>query len=370
MIGRWVLPAFALAVTTAYWPFWHDGAISPKWCVLSALPIVLFWIKPRLTIGHAAVLGFLIYAAVSAFWSVSPLDSVNTIIRLSLLATAFVIAAETSDMRLTYAAAAVGVSISGLLALAEVGLGMTVPEANHPAALFGNRNYMAEAAAICLVAAVGYRMWWAIPGTALALSLPMSRGAFAAVGVAALVTMWRSSRAAALVSLALCVVAGIGASQFVGGFNGVASVGIRFAIWKTALENLTFFGHGIGSFQAMYVLLSDYAIIPSGRPENAHNEFINTAFEVGVPGLVCACAIFMAAWSGTLQTERGMLGAAAALCAFGFPIHLPAAGFLAAIVAGHLCGHGARVRSVIRDGGERLYQGHEGSRSGYGVVGV
>lgn len=370
MIGRWVLPAFAFAVSTAYWPLWHDGAISPKWCALALAPIALFWVRPRATSGHVAFGCLLAYSAVSALWSVASLDSVNSLFRISLLATVFVIAAEVEDMRPTFAAAALGVSLSGIIALAEVCFGLSVPEANHPGALFGNRNYMAEAAAVCLVAAVGYRIWWAIPGTLLALALPMSRGAFVAVGVAALVAMWRSSRVAAIVALAICVVAGIGAAQFIGHFDGMTSIEVRLQIWRTALERMTLFGYGTGSFQAMYVLLSNYEVIPLGRPENAHNEFINVAFEVGVPGLICAGSLLLASWRGGLQTERCILAAIAALCVFGFPLHLPTAGFLAAVVAGHLCGHGARVRSIIRGCRDGLHPRDEGVGPGYGVVGV
>ncbi len=370
MIGRWVLPAFAFAVSTAYWPFWHDGAISPKWMVLAAMPLTLFWIKPRMTVGHWAGLALLTYSAVSGLWSVAPFETANSVFRWALLGAAFLVAAETSDMRRTYAAAAIGVSLSGFIALSEVVGALAIPEANHPAALYGNRNYLAEMAALSIVAAVGYRLWWTLPGLVLALALPMSKAAFLGVGAAAFVAVWRYSRVMAACALFAFCIAGFVASQIIGGFDGIHSLAIRFDIWSTALSNLTIFGNGSGSFQSMYVLLYQYTSIPLGRPENAHNEFINLAFEVGVPGIMAAAILCLAAWCGGLQTERCIMAALGAISIFGFPLHVPATGFMAAIVAGHLCGHGHRVRSDIRGrrGGVHARDGGIGPR--YSALGV
>lgn len=370
MIGRWVLPAFAFAVSTAYWPFWHDGAISPKWDVLALLPLVLFFVRPRMTIGHWAGLSLIAYSALSAAWSVAPLDTVNSVLRLALIGTAFVIAAEVQDMRRTYAAAALGISVSGFIALAEVAFGLVVPEANHPSALFGNRNYMGEAAAIVLILALAWRMWWAMPGLILALSLSMSRAAFLAVGAAAFVGLWNRSRVMAGAALATCAIVGFVASQVIGGFDGVRSLGVRLEIWQTALANLTLWGHGAGSFQSTYVLFYHYASIPLGRPENAHNEFINFAFEVGIPGCLAAAVLTMAAWRGGFQAERAALAGVMVVGLFGFPLHVPVTGFLAAILAGRLCGVGSHVRSVVRSRRVGIHARDGGIGPHYGPVGV
>lgn len=370
MIGRWVLPAFAFAVSTAYWPFWHDGAISPKWLVLAALPLVLFLVRPRMTAGHWAGIALLVYSAVSALWSVAPLETVSGVLRWSLFGAAFIIAAEVSDLRRTCSAVAIGVSISGFIALAEVIGWATIPEANHPAALYGNRNYLAEMAALSIVAAVGYRLWWALPGLILALALPMSKAAFLGVGAAAMVAIWRHSRAMAAFSLVACCICGFVASQIIGGFDGIRSLGVRLDIWSTALSNLTVFGHGAASFQSMYVLLYQYADIPLGRPENAHNEFINLAFEVGVPGIMAAALLSVAAWRGGLQTERCVLAALGAIAIFGFPLHVPATGFMAAVVAGRLCGHGGRLRRLYGSRRDSLHARSGGIGPRYGSVGV
>lgn len=370
MIGRWVLPAFAFLVSTAYWPFWHDGAVSPKWVALALLAPVLFWVRPRMTTGHWALLTLLTYSAASSLWSVAPLDGLNSVIRLGLLGAAFVIAAEVDDMRRTYAALAAGISLSGVIALVEVLGLMTIPEANHPAALFGNRNYLGEMAAVALVAAVGYRLWWAIPGLLLALALAMSKAAFLGVGIASMVAIWRHSRVQAVCALAAFGIAGFVASQIIGGFDSTRSLGVRLDIWSTALSNLTVFGHGSGSFQSMYVLIYEYTSIPLGRPENAHNEFINLAFEVGVPGIMAAAIFAVAAWRGGLQTERCILAALGAIAVFGFPLHLPTSGFMAAAVAGHLCGYGHRVRSGIRHSRNGLHARDGGIGPRYSALGV
>lgn len=370
MIGRWVLPAFALAVSTAYLPFWHDGAVSTKWMTLAGLPLALFLVRPRMTVGHWAGAALIVYAALSALWSPAPLDALNWVLRLALLGAAFLIAAEIDDLRPTYVALVAGVSLSGVLALAEVMDWVSIPEANHPAALFGNRNYLAEMGAVGLVAALGYRVWWAVPGTILALALPMSKAAFLAVGAAALVGLWGRSKPLAAIVLVTCAASGVVASQFVGGFDSLSSLTIRLEIWQTALENLTFFGHGFGSFQSAYVMLHHYEAIPLGRPENAHNEFLNLAFEVGVPGVLAAAIFALAAWRGGLPVERCLLAALAASGMFGFPLHLPTAGFVAAVVAGRLCGHGHRLRHSSRRRRGGVYAGDGGIGPRYGAVGV
>lgn len=370
MIEKWVLPAFAFAVSTAYWPFWHDGAVSPKWIVLAALPLTLFWVRLRMTAGHLAIAALLLYGALSVLWSVAPLDSINSIARFCLLAAAFLIAAEMGDIRRTIGAISIGVSISAAIALMEVIGWVSVPEANHPAALFGNRNYLGEVSAVCLVLAVGYRMRWAIPGTLLALALTMSKAAFLGVGCAAFVGIWGKSRFAACAALVGSCIAGFVASQIIGGFDGLASLDTRLAIWASAISNMTVFGHGAGSFQAMYVLIQHYAEIPLGRPENAHNEFINLAFELGVPGIIAAAILAAHLWRSGLEVERCALAAIGAEAAFGFPLHLPTAGFLAAIVAGRLCARSTVIRDIVRRSRTKLYEGNERIGSSYGTVGV
>lgn len=368
MIERWVLPAFAFAVSVAYWPSWHDGAISPKWCVLGALTVVLFFVKPRMTTGHWAGLIFLAYAALSLTWSVSPLDGVNNVLRTALLGAVFVIAAEVDDLCRTYAAAAAGLSLSGLIALLEVTGYMTLPEANHPAALFGNRNYMAEVGVICLVVAIGSRMWWAIPGSVLAIALPMSRAAVLALAIIATAWVWKRSKVIA-VCLILAVIACLAAySETM--LPQSHSTDIRLTIWKTALEHLTFFGHGFGSFQSMYVLLFTYTEIPLGRPEHAHNEFINLIFELGVPGVIAAFVMVGAAWRGGSALERSVMGAIAAISVFSFPLHLPVAGFLAALVAGRACARGRDLRCLDISRRSKLYARNGGIGPRYGALGV
>ena len=93
-------------------------------------------------------------------------------------------------------------------------------------------------------------------------------------------------------------------------------------------------GNGAGSFAAMFPAV-----------EFAHNDPLQLYFEYGVPGLLVAFFVL------AQVTQAGPRAPRAALCVifveglFSMPFQLPASGFLAALLAGHLYGYRARLRA-------------------------
>lgn len=356
LIERWAFPALALLVATAYWPYWHDGAVSPKWMVLCAAPVMLLWVRVQMTAAHWWGLAFLIWSAACATWSVSSNDAERAIVHLLLLAAVFIIGAQVRDARWIYAAFITGISVSGLLAITEtLGL-MTVPAAIGPAGLMGNKNYLAEAALCAVIVCLVFRWWWASVLPMASLVLPVSRGAILALGVVGMAWLWKRNRAWAILLFVVCAASALIVSSAIG-WRGNHSIQVRIDVWSVALDSLTWLGHGSGSFQAAYPLFANYIEVPIARPEHAHNEFINLAFETGIPGVILALGLCAALWRGAGMDgpESWIALAILATSLFSFPLHLPVTGFVAAFVAGRLGAHGHSVRAGVRDRGAQIF---------------
>lgn len=350
-VERWLLPALAFVVSVAYWPFWHDGAVSPKWSLMALSALLLFMVRPRLSSAHWIGAAFIAWSAVTLSWAVSPYDGIGWLIKMMILWCVFLIASSGIDLRRTWVALGVGVGVSGVMALIEVvGIGRLAPAAIGPAGLFGNKNYLAEAGVLMLIVAIHYRMWLLTPFIAMAAVLPASRASMLALSIAGAVALYRKSPRIALSLIVAALIFGV-LVTWVFGIVGTDSLTQRRNVWGIALSNLSIGGYGFGSFQAAYPLVANYVTVPTARPEHAHNEYINLLFEVGVPGALLA-ALFVVSFSRGLfdrrnGLERHVVVALMVIAFFSFPLRLPVCGFIAALVAGSLCARGYSLRNVV-----------------------
>lgn len=366
MLERAILPAIAFLSASAYWPNWHDGALKPKWAALSiGMPLALFFVRVPMTRERSAAILLLAWAALSMVWTVSPLDGVNEYWRLSLTVMAFMVGSATENPRPTYVAFIAAVAVSGVLAVAEVAGAIHIPAANSPAAMFGNKNYLAEAGLVASVLAIGLRAWWALPLTLAATLLPECRGVEAAGAfVAAAWSFWRWPR------LTLVAVVGVIAAAYeVGVMSRLLSdptAQQRFAIWGPMIQHMTFSGHGIGSVWSSFPSFAPDWSVLRGRPLYAHNEVIDYALELGLPGaaLLGALAYFVATSVG--ETEMLALLGLFVAGMFGFPFHLPATAFIASFMAGVLCRRRADVRMGVADRRASVGDVAPEPRSGFG----
>lgn len=337
------LAALGLILCIAYWPYINGAATAPRWMVIAACVPLLLFLVPRVEITRAHVVGFLFVAwsLLTLTWTATWYDSVDAAWKLVLLVGCFALGSALSDLRPLYRGMAIGIGISSILVLTDA-LGLfSVPKHHGLAGLFVNSLFLAEIAALVLVGAfANFLPWPYLVAVAPSVFLTGGRAPLLAIGVVFVARLWRTSRDAALATIAvLCIGAMIAIVL------RPDSVFERLDIWSDTLRGLSAFGHGLGSFAGLFPQYARLVDASANRFENPHNEFLQIAFETGIPGLVLALA-FCWLILKTESPERYVFIAFVVEACFAFPNHLPCTAFLAALVAGHA----ARALPVVRLG--------------------
>lgn len=331
---------FSCLLAVAFVPSFMLPSDSPKWALLALGSIAACALRPKLTLPHLIGGAFLAYAAASLVWTSGPYDGINELAKLIFLAAIFLIGERLADLRPVYVGLAVGFAVNSGVVIAQW-LGWDgLPQFAGPAGLFMNKNYLAEAAAMLLVALVGKRLWWCIPGVLPSLLLTGARGALLGVAAAALAWLWTKSRLAAVALLAIGVLAG----GFLIARGGGSSMAEREVIWRSTVAGLTMTGSGIGSFYGRFPSHApDYDTVRL-TPGHAHNDLLEMTYELG-PGVLLYLALIGLALLGPFGAERLVLIVFLAEGCFGFPLHCPVTAALAALAAGHLCSRRDSLRS-------------------------
>lgn len=356
---RWGYACGAFLTMVAFWPWWEGGGLTTRWAALLILvPLALCTLKIRATRAHWAGAALLAWAALSLLWTPSFDAGVMEMMKLLLIGGCFLIGAEVDDTKPLYLGLAIGVSVSGLLAVAQT-FGFTgVPEIVAPAGLFVNRNYLAEIGVVTLILALAYNWRWLILPLAAAALLPHSRGSLLALAVIGLLYVWRQSKRAAL-GIVLALIVAIGTAFILSPESLLdkttdphtqgSSLQQRLDTWIPTLEHLTLLGHGAGSFMVDYPLWTPHPVLINNRPAQAHNEIIHEASELGLPGIILltlfAGLCLGVGRRGPLRAEQYALVAIAVIGLFSFPLHIPAV----AAVAGVVAGRAARLRYSLCD---------------------
>ena len=308
--------ALAFAITVAFIPGIEGGATTPRWALIAFVVPWLLRDRHRFSVADLAAGLFLVWSSLTLWWSPAVLDGIGELLILVLLFSCFWLGHQITDMRPVWIGAGLGIAVSSAIALAQsLGLPLIVGERTTTAALFANGNFMAEAAALVLVAALVERIWWLVPLLLPAFLLPLQRGSLLAAALALGVYVFGRPRAivvAAFMGIVLLLVAVAGKNP--------ASIDMRLDAWRAALSHLSFFGHGLG-VGALVV------------PPYLHNEFLNVAFETGLPGVLLLALLCLPLF-GPLNAARCVLVAFAVEACFAYPLHLPVTGFLASIAAG------------------------------------
>jgi putative inorganic carbon (hco3(-)) transporter len=165
------------------------------------------------------------------------------------------------------------------------------------------------------------------------LALTQSRGAYAAAAVSGLVWLaLRWPRAAAVVAPLVVIAALVGGSLLGWGVvadqltAGDVTSGLdgRIEIWSRALyaiQDFPFTGSGLGTFEQVVAILYPLFMNPAGTVPHAHNLFLQTAVDLGLPGLAAYLAIFgltfyclFAAYRDFRRREAGGLSGLCAGC--------------------------------------------------------
>ncbi len=341
----------AFLATVAYVPGIPGAAVTGRWAVLALAVPLLFPAMVRVTVGHLALLLFVLGSALSLAWSPAIFAAVPALVYLLVFAGLFCVGSELPSLRPVYAGAALGLVPSSLVAISQHWFGWSgvlqygcVPASfcTVPAGLFFNPNFMAELAVLVCAGLIAERMWWGLPLIAPAMLLPGARGALLALGFALLV--WTGRRwvmALGALGLALAVAVAIQS-----GFR-VQSVAERFALWRDTLDGLTVFGSGIGSFYTLYPSFATRTDTLFARSDHVHNDGLELIFEAGLGAALFAVVVLCAFRYGRDLGARLVFTGFCVIAAFGFPLHLPATVLLGALAAGHLCADGPRMGVVL-----------------------
>ncbi|MDZ4253544.1 MAG: hypothetical protein U1A72_13335 [Sulfuritalea sp.] len=361
-----LLAVISFLVAVAWWSEFVEPANTAKWIALSALvPLAFLRARYVWTWAHVGVALWLALAALSLLWTPSVLDGTLALWQFALLAAVFFAGSSltANGVRACLLAFAIGVGVSGLVALAQAFGTLELNQVSPVAGLYFNKNQLAEVGLLALVAALIYRAWWALPGAALAFVLPMSRGAGVALALVGCVWLWRRSRAAAVIFATLPLA--MGAVYLIELPTGDHTVGYRLALWSVTLQNLTLFGHGIGSFTAAFPAFAAASPVPvpdgvfrfALDPGSAHNDLIQLASDTGVAALLLAAVVIAALRNGSDEAPHLVLVAFAGLALVAFPLYSPVQAFVGALCAGYLCGAWADVGDRNGDWRDPAYRG-------------
>ena len=311
-----------------------------KWAVIAASVLLLPWLRPRWSLVHSVALALVGWAALSVFWATDKAQAIDAVCKMAFGGILFLVGFETENLGKFYKYAAIGLVPSSVAAVAQLA-GYSMDGAWwSPAGLFGNPNLMGEFAALIFVGLIahGFTDW------ALLAGVPMlfagARGAFAAVFAMGL---FNRPRTVVVLAILIAPLLWLGPRNLA----STDSMHERVAIWSAAASSLTPLGHGIGSFPTV---MQPYADQTHRIVQHAHNDALELAIELGVPGCILALALLGMVFSRAGSTERLVLGALGIEAMFGFPLHAPGAVFVGAVVAGHASRGwvGIRISELIR----------------------
>ncbi len=349
------------AVAVAFWPGAMSASIAPRWVVIALMvPAMLLFQDngERRGITPAGFAGCLLlgWAAASLAWTSNPYDGAGELLQWVFLAAVWCLGTRMETPRRVIVGFGLGIWVSSAFAIAqwadEAHLPWLWPRMDGNAGLFVNQNTFAEAGALALVAAIGWRVWWLIPGILPALIVTESRAAKVAVIAAGIAWLW--SRPRGRWPAALLVICGLGAvaALYAGGYKHGSNVE-RLAILQDIWNGANFWGYGVGSFSTTFPSLATHVDTFTWRVEHAHNDFLEIVLELGVPGLVLALGLVALA-ACAASPARYVVIAFAIECALGFASHLPATAFLGVLCAGHACRAWRPVRELLDDCGMAL----------------
>ena len=307
---------FGFLLASAYIPGVTGTAVHTGWLFLSAtLPWIL---RDRLL--YLLRMPFLWFAILGLAWTPIFAQGIYDLWRLCCLAAGFALGATRTNT-------------SGLLKGLAVGVGFTTL-----IWAYVNPNILGEIAALVTVGLVAYELWWWLPLTLPGLALSNSRSALLAVAVVGALACYRRWGILGVLIVGFLASEGAIIATFHGnkadhGYSG--NIWGRVAIWENTIDGFTWLGRGPGSFIITYPVFASRTDTATSREEDAHNDYLQLIYQYGL-GTILLFPILFWGLLGPLVPERYVFIAFSVICAFNFPLALPATGFLGAFVLGRL----------------------------------
>lgn len=351
---------FGLFLALAFDPFVFQGATTPRWCYLAmALPVMVGLAPVRgITVLHPIGLLLLAWCAASLTWTSNIYDGAGQFIHLIIMALAFVLGARLDSLAEIFKGLALGLTVSSALVAIPHSIPYSIMSTAHEG-LMGNRNMLAEATMLVALGCIVYRLWWYLPGLTPALYFAQSRAAMLALIAASLVWLWPRSKTGCIALAALIGTATIAAFGL-----RLDTAAERIAIWQDTIPGLTWLGHGLGSYYTDFAYTATHWDLAQTRPEHAHNELLETAFELGAVGIVLFAGFFALAYRWASPDHHPLLAALFAMGMVSFPLHVPVTAFLGSLLAGHAVRSGHRLHHRIGNRGVALQPGHDIAMAG------
>lgn len=289
--------------TSALWlPYLYSPAETPRWAALAICAAIMLlassWrtrgSEPRATALDYLALGLFGWALVSLFWTPNLRDGIGEALKWLWLACLYVVGRRSFTMRPLIAGAAVGLGVSSVLAVWEVAFGHRpfVAESAAPAGLHVNGITLAGAASVVLVGALAHRMWWAAILVAPAVLLAHSKSAWLALAICGIWALWQTGRPWPTMASFAAIWGAAGAFLlFSDQIMAIGSVTERAMIYRAVGSGISFVGNGLGSLRDQFPLLDHHLDILRWRVDHAHSDWLQIAFELGVPGAMLAVVL-------------------------------------------------------------------------------
>lgn len=327
---RYKTAALGFAVAAVCWPSMIAGSFVPRWAAIAiGVPMVSKMDPRNLPESMQFSLLFLVaLGGVSLLGSPYPLAGVQDLLFIIFLCGAFLLGASLDSLTILMRGMACGLALSAGAVVAQNYGWLDLPhDSIQPAGLFFNSELLGEFSALVFVWAAVRRdvLISAIAG--LLILMTQSR-----VGVlAAAVALFYAFRPKSLVlTFALVAAVAMFAIGMMLGFGvdvaKLASAVHRITLWGAAIMAWSLLGNGLGWTTAAFPY-----------EQFVHSDAIQAVTELGL-GAIALLTIPFVAFKNNRGTnaERALFLACCIEVIVSFPLHFPATGFVAAVVAGYL----------------------------------
>lgn len=322
---------WGFALATVICPGFGAYVSWPRWGLV-LLGIGLF--RSRLDQVDPACLwllaGGLALAAASLLWAPDLMTGLGDLLQLAGLGAVLILATswrrQNQEMALLGLVWGLAVS-AGLVGLELAGLTLALQETSW-AGLFGNREWLAELAAPMVVWLLASKRIGL--GALLAAALLVTGSRLGLLAVVVGLAWWLAAGRVWILALLTGLVLALGLALLTTG-NGLPSIAGRMNGWLLAWQLADWNGLGLGFFRAAWPF-----------QQVVHSDLLQFAAELGF-GLVPFVALFaLLVWRNLDDLAWSPAGAAFIAIIFesalSFPLHTPAGGWLAAVLAGSLAG--------------------------------
>lgn len=360
---RWAsdrLGVWAFVVSVAFIPGIMSSAILGRWAAVAiGVPLVapLRWTFPPWL--NTVLVAGLAWAGASILVAPDRLDSLLQFFFMISLVGVMGAASQQSSLDEPMEGLCWGVAVSLLFCF--LGLdGEPVVAQGTPgyAGLFYNSEVLCEFAAPLAVWAMAKRHWHMVGITLLPILMNNSRISYVIVIVGAVMAFWPKSwkwRVAVTVVGAVVTCAVVYAMTLTGSRFG--SGVYRIAIWLVAGMSITPAGHGIGAYRVMHP-----------AEEFVHSDVIQAFVELGLGALFFVPIVIRALRNTEARAEHAAFIVLCIELVVSFPLHVPGAAFLVALLAGWLARDRTRVCGVRPHGGIDAVEDDEWSSPVWGDV--